>query len=70
MNILISNKAYNNIRHIINFTLKISKEYSNRTVKEIYNTIDLIKENPYIGRYVPELNDNLFRLGKIQKNFY
>ena len=61
MNILISNKAYDNIKHIINFTLKVSKKYSNRIVKDIYDTIDSIKENPYIGRYVPELKNKHYR---------
>lgn len=62
MNISISNKAYNNMQNITKFTAKISTNYSNRVMLDIYDTIDPIKDTPYIGRYVPELSDkNLSR---------
>lgn len=57
----ISNNAHNNIRSIINYTLKISTQYSNRTVNNIYSTIYSIKDSHYIGRYVPELPNTHYR---------
>ena len=61
MEISISNKAQSNIENITKFTLKISTNYANRIVNEIYSTIDSIKVAPYIGRYVPELSDKHYR---------
>ena len=61
MEISISNRAQSNIENITEFTLKISTNYSNRVVNEIYSTIDSIKSSPYIGRYVPELLDKHYR---------
>lgn len=61
MNISISNKAHNNMRNIIKFTTKISTNYSNKVMLDIYATIDSIKDAPYIGRYVPELSDKHYR---------
>ena len=61
MNISISNKAYSNMRNITNFTEQFSTNYSNKVIREIYSTIDSIKDNPYIGRYVPELSDKHYR---------
>ena len=61
MNILISNKAYDNMRSIAKFSSRISTRYSNKIINSIYFTIDSIKETPYIGRYVPELSDNHYR---------
>lgn len=48
MNISISNKAYNNMQNITKFTAKISTNYSNRVMLDIYDTIDSIKDTPYI----------------------
>ncbi len=59
--ILISNRAQNNIENITEFTLKISPNYANKVINKIYSTIDSIKNTPYIGRYVPELNDKHYR---------
>ena len=61
MEISISNRAQSNIENITEFTLKISTNYANRVVNEIYSTIDSIKSFPYIGRYVPELLDKHYR---------
>lgn len=57
MEISISNRAQSNIENITEFTLKISTNYANRVVNEIYSTIYSIKNAPYIGRYVPEISD-------------
>ena len=61
MEISISNRAQSNIENITEFTLKISTNYANRVVNEIYSTIYSIKDAPYIGRYVPELSDKHYR---------
>ena len=61
MDILISNKAYSNMRNIAKFTSKISANYANKVINKIYSTIDSIKVTPYIGRYVPELLDKHYR---------
>ncbi len=61
MEISISNRAQSNIENITEFTLKISTNYANRVVNEIYSTIYSIKDAPYIGRYVPEISDKYYR---------
>jgi len=61
MNISISNKAYSNLKNITNFTSRVSINYANRVIRDIYDTIDSIKSAPYIGRYVPELSDKYYR---------
>ena len=57
MEISLSNRAQSNIENIAEFSLKISTNYANKVVNEIYSTID----SPYIGRYVPELSDKHYR---------
>jgi plasmid stabilization system protein ParE len=49
------------MQNIIEFTSKISINYSNKIINDIYSTIDSIKNSPYIGRYVPELTDKNYR---------
>ena len=61
MEISISNRAQSNIENITEFTLKISTNYANRVINEIYSTIYSIKDAPYIGRYVPEISDKHYR---------
>lgn len=61
MEISISNRAQSNIENITDFTLKISTNYANRIINEIYSTIYSIKDAPYIGRYVPEILDKHYR---------
>ena len=61
MEISISNRAQSNIENIAEFTLKISTSYSNRVINEIYSTIYSIKDTPYIGRYVPEIEEKHYR---------
>ena len=68
MEISISNSAQINIENIIDFSLKISTNYANRIVNEIYSTIYSIKDAPYIGRYVPEILDKHYR-ERIFKNY-
>jgi len=61
MEISISSRAQTNIENIAEFSLKISTNYANKVITEIYSTIDSIQDNPYIGRYVPELSDKHYR---------
>ena len=61
MNISISNRAYNHMRSIAKFSAKISTNYSNKVIQNIYSTIYSIKDTPYIGRYVPEISDKHYR---------
>lgn len=68
MNIIISNTAHQNIlkisKHIANFSYKNAVETSDN----IYSKINNLKYSPYIGRYVPELEDKHFR-ELIYKNY-
>lgn len=61
MEISISSRAQTNIENIAEFSLKISTNYANKVITEIYSTIDSIQDAPYIGRYVPELSDKNYR---------
>src|SRR5574344_233932 len=61
MEISLSNRAQSNIENISEFSLKISTNYANKVVNEIYSTINSIQDSPYIGRYVPELSDKHYR---------
>lgn len=55
MKISISSRVQSKIKDITDFALKISTNYANRVINEIYSTIYLIENTPNIGRYVPEL---------------
>ena len=61
MNISISNRAYNHMRSISEFSLGISTNYLNKVINSIYSTIYSIKDAPYIGRYVPEISNKYYR---------
>lgn len=72
MNISISNKAQNHLRSIAEFSAKISINYSNRVIQDIYSNIYSniykLKDYPYIGRYVPEIQSSHYR-ERIYKNY-
>ena len=61
MNISISNKAHNHLQSIAEFSAKISINYSNRVIQNIYSSIYKLKYHPYIGRYVPEIQNSHYR---------
>ena len=46
MEISISDRAQDNIENIAEFSLKISTNYVNIVISEIYSTIDSIKDAP------------------------
>lgn len=68
MNIIISNTAHQNIRKISQYVAKTSYKNAIKTVDNIYLKISNLKFSPYIGRYVPELEDKHFR-ELIYKNY-
>ena len=49
------------MRSIAEFSAKISANYSNKVIQNIYSTIYSIEDAPYIGRYVPEISDKHYR---------
>lgn len=56
MKILISNTAFDNLNKIFKFNSQISYKYANKLLINIYSKIESLKEFPYTGRIVPELN--------------
>lgn len=62
MKILISDSAFNDIKAIINYyTDEGVPHIGNEFVNRIISHIDSLKENPDIGRKVPEFNENNIR---------
>lgn len=61
MQIIISNDVKSAITDIFNYSLGISYKYASRTVNKIYEAIYDLQESPYIGRYVPEIQDKHYR---------
>lgn len=61
MQISISNKAHNSIQDIFECASEISICYANSLLDDIYLSIEMLKDFPYIGRYVPELESKYFR---------
>lgn len=61
MTISISNKAYNNLRKIAKYLSKISRNYANKIIHNIYSAIESIKNYPHIGRFVPELQNKYYQ---------
>ena len=61
MKIEISDEAKLATKDIFNYLSKISKDYANCVINKIYKKIYELQSMPYIGRYVPELNDKHYR---------
>lgn len=68
MKIIISSRVKDNIKDIHKYLSKYSMKNANKTIENIYLTIDSIKDYPYIGRYVLELSNKHYR-ERIYKNF-
>lgn len=56
MNIIISNKAHEQIQKIYEYISQDSLYYANKTKNEIYSKIKMLGYMPYIGRKIPEYN--------------
>ena len=62
MKILISDSAFNDLKAIINYyTDEGVPHIGNEFVNNIISHIESLKENPGIGRKVPEFNENNIR---------
>lgn len=61
MKIIISDDSKSAITDIFEYSSNIAANYATRIVNKIYDTIYDLQDAPYIGRYVPELEDNQFR---------
>lgn len=45
------------LKEIFDFISEDSSRYATITVNKIYNRTQIISDNPYIGRIVPEFNE-------------
>ena len=61
MNISLSKSAYDSLDNITDFTLNISRNYSNKVISTIYSSISILEYIPYCGKIVPEFMDMHFR---------
>ncbi|MCL2860254.1 MAG: type II toxin-antitoxin system RelE/ParE family toxin [Oscillospiraceae bacterium] len=68
MQIKISRIAENNIKEVFDYIVPNSLKYAEKAVRDIRSRIRNLKEFPYIGRYVPERRDKLYR-ELIYKNY-
>ena len=53
-----NNDAKNDLMQIYNYINENSNYYSLKTINNILNLIDSLKYSPYMGRKVPEYNEN------------
>jgi len=49
------------LKEIFDFIAEDSVRYASITSNKIYQSAQLISRNPYVGRIVPEFNENLIR---------
>lgn len=62
MKVIIQKEAKENIRNIYNYLFfNIYPKYAEKTTRKIYSKIHILKNAPYIGRYVPEFEDKSYR---------
>jgi len=61
MRVIISQTVRNDIREIAKYISQDSQYYAEKTSDAIYDKIDLLKSGIYIGRKVPELNNENIR---------
>jgi len=54
-------RALRDLEDIGNYIAQDSPKYAGRTLEKIIRIAGLIESNPYMGRIVPELNDQLIR---------
>ena len=61
MKVIISSKAQNDTTEIYEYIAKDSLKYANITLEKLYYYINFLEFSPYLGRYVPELQDKHYR---------
>lgn len=61
MQIIISNRFRDDITEIYKYIARDSFKYADETVRNINSKIDYLDSLPYIGRYVPELQNKHLR---------
>ena len=61
MKVLISTEAHQHISEIYRYIEQDSLKYANETSKNIYSFIHDLEKSPYLGRYVPELQNKHYR---------
>ena len=61
MKLIVDDDAVLEIDDIADYISQDSAKYAIKTLDEIYDKIDLLKEHPKIGKKVPELNDENIR---------
>ncbi len=61
MQVLMSNESHEDISSIFEYISRDSIKYANETVNNIYSRIYELEHSPYLGRYVPELENKHFR---------
>ena len=49
--------AYNDLNQIYNYIFKDSEHYSIKTVNDIVDLVNCLNFSPYMGRKIPEYND-------------
>lgn len=59
--VLISNEAKQNVIDIYEYIAKDSIKYAIKTTKDIKKLIHDLEKSPYLGRYVPELQNKHYR---------
>ena len=53
--------SINDLKEIHDYISKDSIRYATITINKIYQNTQVITGNPYVGRIVPEFNENLIR---------
>lgn len=61
MLVLISDEAHEDIASIFAYISNNSLNYANETSSNLYSKISQLETFPYLGRYVPELSNKLYR---------
>lgn len=61
MKVIMSNMARMNIKEIFYYIYNDSPKYAKETTNNIRKIIDRLKYSPYLGRYVPEIDDKRYR---------
>jgi addiction module RelE/StbE family toxin len=56
-----TSNALSDLKNIFDFVALDSKYYASIQIKRIKEKTSILKENPRLGRFVPEINDNNIR---------